>query len=422
MASDRQDSPTQSDPPRSHDGEKEVSAGAVTPPADFEQLESEITFPEGGRGAWLHFISREILVKSSSTEVGWIFGKYAFMTFFAGVQIGPTFDAKGPRGLMIAGSICTLVSIFTLSTYDSAHAHHGTKYYQLVLSFSLLGGLGSSLLQTHGIGCVSHWSNERRGLASGMAFTGAGFGGVLFPLMLQALLPQVRWDWAIRIIGIVRCDNTATTWKDTLPDPRIFMDGTGAMTITTIGVALTDMAYLVPMTYEPLADKVGFGYQLLAITNAASCVGRYLVGDLADRYGQYNTMTVFLLLCIVSVGGFFLPDVLVANLPTIALLLIFSLVFGFCSGSNISRTPICLGQLCKTGNYGRYYASCYTIVSFCCLTGVPIAGALLNATASTGKARNGGAVAFSGACYVVALFSFVWIRVRIKGWNCREKW
>jgi hypothetical protein len=46
------------------------------------------------------------------------------------------------------------------------------------------------------------------------------------------------------------------------------------------------------------------------------------------------------------------------------LLVIYALLFGFSSGSNISLTPVCVGQLCKTENYGRYYATAYTIVSF----------------------------------------------------------
>ena len=32
-------------------------------------------------------------------------------------------------------------------------------------------------------------------------------------------------------------------------------------------------------------------------------------------------------------------------------------------GSNISLTPVCVGQLCDTEVFGRWYATCYTIVS-----------------------------------------------------------
>lgn len=112
-----------------------------------------------------------------------------------------------------------------------------TEHYQIILSFSILTGIGSFLLLTPSMGCVAHGFMERRGLASGIAFVGDGFGGVLFPLMIQSLLPQVGWEWSIRILGVVLlllCSmnvtfcrsripprkGAATTRRDTLPDPQ----------------------------------------------------------------------------------------------------------------------------------------------------------------------------------------------------------
>ncbi|OQD94063.1 hypothetical protein PENSOL_c028G07857 [Penicillium solitum] len=352
--------------------------------ADLAPLNIEITYPEGGRDAWLVVlgawcgltsslgiyntsgvfevvISKVILPEASSSTLGWIFSVYAFVNWVCGVQIGPTFDAMGPRALMVAGTICTLVGIFTLSV--------STEYYQIFLSFSVMTGIGSSLLLTPSMGCVAHWFMERRGLASGIAFIGGGFGGVLFPLMIQSLLPQVGWGWSIRILGFVLfvlcaisvafCRSripprkgTETTWRDTLPDYKIFLDGTGAMALTTAGVLLTDLAYFIPITYIPryyidrqhlsdeeaLTGSSAFAYQLLAILNSASCVGRYVAGDMADRFGRYNTMIVSLFFCTVSVLGFWLPDILAPDLDSYALLVVFILLFGFCSGSNPSTS------------------------------------------------------------------------------------
>lgn len=314
-------------------------------------------------------------------------------------------------------------------------------------------GIGSSLLLTPSMGCVAHWFMERRGLASGIAFIGGGFGGVLFPLMIQSLLPHVGWGWSIRILGfvlLVLCaisvafcrsripprKGAETTWRDTLPDYKIFLDGTGAMALTTAGVLLTDLAYFIPITYIPryyidrqhlsdeeaLTGSSAFAYQLLAILNSASCVGRYVAGDMADRYGRYNTMIVSLLFCTVSVLGFWLPDILATDLDSYALLVVFILLFGFCSGSNVSLTPICLGQLCETQEYGRYYASCFTVVSFGVLASIPIAGGLLDAVEGTGKEKYWGVALFAGLSYVGAFLSFLLVRVKMKGRDWRIKW
>ncbi|TGO55085.1 hypothetical protein BOTNAR_0252g00030 [Botryotinia narcissicola] len=277
------------------------------------------------------------------------------------------------------------------------------------------------------MGCVAHWFMDRRGLASGIAFVGGGFGGVLFPLTIQALLPQVWWEWSIRILGFVLllfCSvnvtfcrsrfphrkGAATTWRDTIPDPQVIMNGTGAMAITTAGVLFTDLAYFIPITYIPsyyidrqhlsqgeaLSGSAAFAYRLLAILNAASCIGRCIAGDLADRFGRYNIMIVSLFLYTISVLCFWLPDVLLLNLSNDVLFVIFVLIFGFVSGSNVSLTPICLGQLCETQEYGRYYASCFTVVAFGVLGSIPIAGGLLDVVVDTGKERYWDADLFTG--------------------------
>ncbi|RAK73951.1 MFS general substrate transporter [Aspergillus fijiensis CBS 313.89] len=431
-------------------------------------VDDPIDYPEGGRDAWLvvfgafcglaaslglyntvgvfeAVVSKDILPNVSSSTTGWIFSVYAFVNWVCGMQIGPTFDAMGPRALILAGTVCTLIGIFSFSVCK--------EYYQFFLAFSVLTGLGSSLLLTPSMACVAHWFMKRRGLASGVAFIGSGFGGVIFPLMLQSLLPRVGWGWSIRILAfvlLVLCaisvafcrsrvpprKGAETTWRDTLPDPSIFLDGTGAMALTTFGVLFTDLAYFLPITYVPsyyidrqrlsqeeaLTGSAAFAYQLLAILNAASCGGRYVAGDLADRFGRYNTMIVSLFFCTVSVLCFWLPDIVVSDLENDALLIVFVVLFGFCSGSNVSLTPICLGQLCDTQEYGRYYASCFTVVAIGVLASLPIGGGLLSAVTATGKEKYWGTTLFAGLNYVVAFLCFVWVRIKIKGWDWRIKW
>ena len=56
-------------------------------------------------GTYQAYLATHQLAHYSESEVGWIFGLYAFLSFFCGVQIGPVFDAKGPRWLIFAGSV-----------------------------------------------------------------------------------------------------------------------------------------------------------------------------------------------------------------------------------------------------------------------------------------------------------------------------
>ena len=126
------------------DDEKSLSPHVEEPPPSLPTainptlVDTVVTYPEGGRSAWLVvmgafcgltaslgiyntagvfevIISQAILPEESPSTLGWIFSIYAFVFWVCGVQIGPTFDVMGPRALIIAGTICTLIGIFTLS-------------------------------------------------------------------------------------------------------------------------------------------------------------------------------------------------------------------------------------------------------------------------------------------------------------------
>lgn len=118
---------------------------------DPAPVDTEVTYPEGGRDAWLVVlgawcgltaslgiyntagvlevvISNAILPEESPSTLGWIFSIYAFVNWICGVQVGPTFDAMGPRALITAGTICTLIGIFLLSFCTSKISFHKILY------------------------------------------------------------------------------------------------------------------------------------------------------------------------------------------------------------------------------------------------------------------------------------------------------
>ena len=47
-------------------------------------------------------------------SVGWIFSLYVALAFFCGALVGPVFDAKGPRILVLTGSILLILSMMLL--------------------------------------------------------------------------------------------------------------------------------------------------------------------------------------------------------------------------------------------------------------------------------------------------------------------
>jgi MFS family permease len=302
------------------------------------------------------------------------------------------------------------------------------EYWQFLLVFGGLGGIGTACMFTPCIAAIGHWFKTGRGTATGIAVSSGAFGGIVFPLMLQQLVPQIGFAWSTRIIGciyIALCATANLLVKCRLPpikdatanlDLKIFRDPKFALTVT--GVFLLEWALFVPLAYIcSYATTQGFpvamSYDILIFLNVGSLFGRILPGYIADRIGRYNTNIIVILLAIISIFGIWLPAG-----STTSGIIVFVLLFGFASGSNISLAPVCLGELCRTEEYGRYYATCFTVVSFGCLTGIPIAGKLI----SSANGSYWALITFTGACYVGGLTAFSSARVLAKGWSFKVKY
>ena len=403
-------------------------------------------------GSFQAWVSQHQLAGHSQAAIGWLFGMYSFLLFFGGLQIGPVFDAKGPKWLLLAGSILTLTSMIILGFCHT--------YWHFMVVYSVMGGIGCSLVFTPAMASCGHFFFRRRGRATGLVSTGGSLGGIVFPLMLQKLLPQIGFAWATRAVALIclvmlsigcllvhsRLPKKKATKENILPDFRIFAEPLFALTCA--GIFFIEFGMFVPIAYiSSYALDHGINqalaYQLLAILNVGSFFGRWIPGFIADYTGRFNTMIATILLSLVSTACFWL----LAG-DSIAMIVLFALLFGFSSGSNISLTPVCVGQACKTEHYGRYYATTYSVVSFgyvaslvhtfsLCLplllhnnifvkanmsfflfrcrtlTGTPIGGSILT--------LNGGdywgLITFTSCCYFVGLVCFVAAKVYRHGWN-----
>ncbi|KAF2839453.1 MFS general substrate transporter [Patellaria atrata CBS 101060] len=437
---------------------------------DGESQQEEVVYPEGGLQAWLvvlgsflgmfacfglmnsigifqAYLMRNQLSNYSSSTIGWVFSLYVFLSFFCGIQIGPVFDKHGPKLLLFSGSVLLVASLLLLGLCK--------ELWHFMLTFGVLAGLGTSLIFTPAVSAIGHFFMRKRGNATGLAAAGGSTGGVVFPLMLQKLLPAVGFAWTTRILGfifigfcgacvlLVRSRLPPSPGGNVKPDIRIFRDK--AFALATAGVFAMEWGLFIPITYlTSYALSTGamseqFSYQLLALLNAGSCVGRWAPGWVADRWGRFNTMVLMLLLCLISTLALWLPATVLSassssftegidhTLPhrrdttdgsathsvITPLLIVYTLIFGLASGSNISLTPVCVGQLCRTEEYGRYYATCYAAVSIGTLTGIPIAGAVLAACGG----NYWGVAVFTGGCYLASVICFLGARAVRVGWG-----
>ncbi|KAI8204087.1 hypothetical protein KHU50_003155 [Colletotrichum sp. SAR 10_65] len=402
---------------------------------------TELTFPEGGLSAWLvvfgsfcamlsvfglinsaavfeSYFSEHQLADHSPSEIGWIFSLYLFIVFFVGIQVGPLFDAYGPRGLVVAGGLCISASLLLLSLCK--------EYYQILLAYSILGGLGGALLNSPSYGAIAHFFDNRRGFATGVAATAGSIGGIVYPILLQKLFPTLGFAPTARILGFIllgltipatlfirsrlpKKDGPTSIW----PDFSVFRNV--KFTLSAVGIFFMEWGLFVPITYiisyaASTQKSTVHSYTILSILNAGSAIGRFLPGLAADKYGRFNVILITIAMCFVTVFGLWLPSK--GSQP---MLLAFVALFGFASGSNLGLVPVCLGQLCDARDYGRYLSTAMMMASFGTLSSLPIGGAILQ-SGKDGQNWNG-LIMFSGASYILAFICYASVRVLAVGWK-----
>ena len=120
-----------------------------------DSSDEEIIYPEGGLQAWLvvfgafcgmvacagfmntigvfhaHLSNNQLKGYGDST-IGWIFSVFTFLAFFLGIQIGPIFDAKGPRVLVFIGSVMFIAVLFLLGLCQGMYISTVPKLLRLL--------------------------------------------------------------------------------------------------------------------------------------------------------------------------------------------------------------------------------------------------------------------------------------------------
>lgn len=403
-------------------------------------------FPEGGLKAWLvvfgafcsllvalmcmnstgafqAYISTHQLSNVSTEVSGWIFSVNNFLSLFLTSFEGPIFDALGPRLLLLIGSIFSFVQMIATGSCHS--------YGEFMFVYGILGGVGSSLLLTTAVGSVGHFFKLKRGLATGVAMSGGSLAGIYGPLVLQSLFDKIGFGWATRVIAFIQLFLLVLanlfvrgrlprvekpTLKSLMIDFSVFKNKIFAL--TCFGLFFMDAGVFVPLSYISLysldngIDK-NLSYQLLAILNVGSFLGRLFPGFISDYIGRYNTIILSNILCVISLFAIWLP----ANGDK-GVTIAFAMVFGFASGSNISLVPVCIGQLCSVADYGKYYTAGMAVCSFGALISNPICGKIVE---SSPKNTYKYLIIFTGCLYTISSISLLITRVVKVGYKINAK-
>lgn len=153
--------------------------------------------------------------------------------FLQGFIAGRMTDELGPRIPILLGSFLHVIGLMMISI--------SKEYYQFFLSQSICSGIGCSFLFYPGmlasksvtvdscltsslvIAAVGSWFLRHRALAFGVVVAGSSLGGVVLPIMVQRLIPNIGFGWTMRalafmILGLLIIANL--TIKSRLPPVR----------------------------------------------------------------------------------------------------------------------------------------------------------------------------------------------------------
>lgn len=363
-------------------------------------------------GSYQNYYSTVLLPDESNSNLTWVGTLQAVLIILIGVVSGPLFDRGYIRTLLITGCFLVVFGMMMTSL--------GTQFYQIVLAQGLCVGLGGGMIYVPCLALVgSSFSAKNRVVAIAVATSGAAVGGVVFPVALQNLIPEVGFPWATRIIGFIAMFCFVVALIIVLPrtpkpppQARSLIDWTAfrepAFMFFCFSLFFIFIAYYVPFFFTPDfgAEKVhasaDFSVYLLTMMNAATAPGRIIAALLATRFGSLEIFLASLFGCTIVLWGWF-------GVTSLAGFDVWVVVFGFFAGPLVTVPAAVAAEVCPSVEmYGTRLGMAWAFAALGGLVGAPTAGALIKG-ASFYKAQ-----AFVGVMMTTGLVLLIlmWLSLR----------
>ncbi|KAI6081127.1 major facilitator superfamily domain-containing protein [Hypoxylon rubiginosum] len=351
-------------------------AGVVTSEDYSEQQSSrqEFSLPpvDGGKAAWLFLAACwvvEALVWGFAYSFGVFQDYYSANEPFAGsgsiAAIGTT-----TSGIMYIGTPIVIIlsrlyprvarwfTIIGLTTTSVAIGLSSlcTTVPQLIVTQGLVAGIGGCLAYSPCTLYINEWFVKRKGLAYGLVWSAAGFGGCVLPLLLNVLLGAFGFKTTLRIwAGILFACSSPLAYfvRPRLPysaathmrpfDVRYFTSR--AFTLHQIANIIQALGYFLPMVYLPsyarsVYDASGYLPALtLLLMNMAATIGSVIMGFFTDKL--QSTTCILISTVGATVGVFFLWG-LSTSLP---ILYCFCFAYGLFAGCWTSMWPAIMREV-----------------------------------------------------------------------------
>lgn len=254
---------------------------------------------------------------------------------------------------------------------------------------------------------IDEWFARRKGLAYGIVWSAAGFGGAVLPLVLEALLQNVGFKNTVRICAGILFAIAAplSIWvKPRLPySPNIQnkplnmgFAKTKTFMLYQVANVVEATGYFLPAIYLPTYARTTLGASkfLGALTavlvNISATIGLVTMGHFSDKFHVTTCMAI-------SAAGVATSALAIWGLASnLATLYVFCVFYGLFAGCWPAIWPGIMKEIAKKGDNGRGTAANPIVLTHLCfgkgignVVSGPLSGALIRGKPWQGQVLGG---------------------------------
>ncbi len=123
-----------------------------------------------------------------------IIGVIGISAAFGGILV----DKKGPKFVAILGAI-----LYGTGVLLGGIALHTGSFWFLLIGYGVIGGIGNGLAYVVPIATLIRWFPDKRGLITGLAVMGFGFGAFFIGMIIPGLINKVGVANAFLVLGAI---------------------------------------------------------------------------------------------------------------------------------------------------------------------------------------------------------------------------
>ena len=333
----------------------------------------------------------------SRTGLSGVFSLYAFTYCVSGFPAGRLTDRFGPRRVIGAGAVFLGGALVAMASVGAL--------WQAYVLYGVVAALGMGTAYVPCNTTVVRWFARRRGLATGIASSGASLGTLVLPPLAQLAVGTLGWRGAYVVGGTVvlvvvlltaqimrRDPESLGLHPDGQPSPTLAASGaTGGLSlgeaVRTRALWLLGLAFSatwIPV-FIPLVHLVPFARDLghsplaaawtISATGAGAVLGRLTMGAVSDRIGRRTTIAGGMLLQTLAFLGFSVVRDLTPLYAT-------AVVFGFSYGTISTLFAAIIGDFFGREQAGSIVGFVFMLAGSMAAWGTLGAGAVYDATGS----------------------------------------